>query len=215
MPTPAPSSEASSSSSNVQSTNNKTNEESSKETNKETTTVEKSTRPPSAQKTTADISKASVTATTGENVSPTYTSHERPPSANKQPAATTTTETRPGSAAKNSSQDTVNRPSSAAKVDPTVTPSLDATTDAKTSSRPPSANKKPEDTTASSTTIGHQDTSAPIDPNDPNIAKPIIGRPSSGGKKESTEGLTTIAKLVAATPLNPLPANTSSSDHNK
>ncbi|CAF4488385.1 unnamed protein product [Rotaria sp. Silwood1] len=231
----------------------------------------------------------------GNNATTTVQSSSRPPSAIKQPATATTNETRPGSAAKNSSQDTTNRPASAVKVDSTVTPALDATTarppsasqkqDGTTTnnttiappgSRPPSAAKKTEDTVANTTTsvqpgsrqpsavkkpedtttntaatatpssrppsatnaatappgsrppsanrkqegaaenistVGQPDTSAPIDPNDPNITKPIIGRPPLAAKNETSEESSATATLAASIPLNILPEGTPPSDN--
>jgi len=104
-------------------------------------TIEKTSRPSSAsQKTAADTSSASVIVTMGAGIS-TGTSSERPPSANQQSINDISTELRPGSALKNASQDTTNRPPSAALGDLT----LNSTTTGPITSRPPSANQKPDE----------------------------------------------------------------------
>jgi len=233
---PAPSSKTTPSSSNVQSTNNNKKNE---QVPNETTHVDKTVRPPSAQKTpvtdaaAAGISPGASAAGSGEVNSSTVTSQERPPSASKQPATTASNENRPGSAAKQTSDDAALQK----KDDPTITPALGDATAAVTNARPPSGNtkledtvaknaisagtgsrlgsasrkqddgaasnstaspgarpasgtKKPGETTSNHGTTEQQDASAaPIDPNDPNITKPVIGRPASGAKKESLEEL--------------------------
>jgi hypothetical protein len=56
-------------------------------------------------------------------------------------------------------------------------------TTAQSGSRPPSAAK----TQGETATTEQQDTSAAaVDPNNPNVTQPVIGRPGSGIKKEST-----------------------------
>jgi hypothetical protein len=144
---PAPSSKTTPSSSNVQSTNNNKKNE---PVPNETTNVDKTVRPPSAQKTpvtdaaAAGISPGASAAGSGEVNSSTVTSQERPPSASKQPATTASNENRPGSAAKQTSDDAALQK----KDDPTTTPALGDATAAVTNARPPSGNTKLEDTVA-------------------------------------------------------------------
>jgi hypothetical protein len=165
----------------------------------------------------AGVSPGASAAGNGEVASSTLTTSERPPSANKQLVTTASNENRPASASKQTSEDaalsnkvdptitpslgdatatTTNlRPPSAstgsragsasqkqgdaATTNPTTVPS---------GSRPGSAAIKQGETTTSNSTTEQQDTSAvPIDPNDPNITKPVIGRPGSGVKKESID----------------------------
>ncbi|CAF1009109.1 unnamed protein product [Adineta steineri] len=157
--TPASSSAIPSSVSRVQSANNnKSNEESSKDLNNATSIIEKSSRPSSAQ-----------------NILSTVAANERPPSASKQSVESTTIGSRPGSAAKISSQDTINRPSSAVKSDPTLTSNSDTPLTVQTTSRPTSANVKQVETMSN-----------PI-----NII-PTNSRPSSANKKSDDATITNV-----------------------
>jgi hypothetical protein len=188
-------------SSRVQSASNKEKQE---------TPIENTSRPPSAlQKTAADTSRAPVIAATGAGISPgapaagsdepillPVSSSERPPSANRLPTTDTSTELRPGSALKNASQDTFDRPSSA-KIDLT----LDSTTTETKTSRPASANPNTDELSShgySIATTNFRPPSASQNANETTTA--TSSRPPSASQKTNENTNATGSRPPSASP---------------
>ncbi|CAF3075568.1 unnamed protein product [Rotaria socialis] len=79
-------------------------------------------------------------------------------------------------------------------------------------SRPSSAIKKTDDVTATYTIVEQDATLPKIDPSDPSITQPIIGRPPGAAKNVGSGDAS--ATLARSVPLNSLPQGTPSSDAN-
>jgi hypothetical protein len=170
-------------------------------------TTEKTSRPPSAaQKTAADTSIASVIAATEADISsdaPAAGNEETSLSAVESlirpPSANTSTTIRPGSASQNVSQDTTNRPPSAAAA-ATVDLTPDATTTEPKPSRPPSATQGTDELSSHGYSI------VTTDVRPPSASQKINSRPPSASQ---TPTVSTSSRPTSANQksndLNPAP----------
>ncbi|CAF5198110.1 unnamed protein product, partial [Rotaria magnacalcarata] len=105
---------------------------------------------------------------------------------------------RPPSAAKKSE---VSAASNIASAPPGSRPPSASVGAAAAGSRPSSALKKTDDVTATYTIVEQDATLPKIDPNDPNITQPIIGRPPGAAKNLGTEeAIATLAGSATASP---------------